>query len=36
MPAQLLKGKPIADKIKEDVKKDVEELKAKGCLSEPW
>jgi methylenetetrahydrofolate dehydrogenase (NADP+)/methenyltetrahydrofolate cyclohydrolase len=30
MPAQLLKGKPIADKIKEDVKKDVEELKAKG------
>lgn len=30
MPAQLLKGKPIADKIKEDVKKEVEELKAKG------
>lgn len=30
MPAQLLKGKPIADKIKEDVKKEVEDLKAKG------
>jgi len=30
MPAQLLKGKPIADKIKADVKKEVEELKAKG------
>lgn len=30
MPAQLLKGKPIADKIKEDVKKEVEELKVKG------
>ncbi|HBI26898.1 MAG: bifunctional 5,10-methylenetetrahydrofolate dehydrogenase/5,10-methenyltetrahydrofolate cyclohydrolase [Syntrophaceticus sp.] len=30
MPAQLLKGKPLADKIKDDVKKDVAELKAKG------
>ena len=30
MPAQLLKGKPLADKIKEEVKKEVEELKAKG------
>ena len=29
MPAQLLKGKPFADKIKEEVK-EVEELKAKG------
>lgn len=30
MAAELLKGKPLADKIKEQVKKDVEELKAKG------
>ena len=30
MPAQLLKGKPMADKIKADVKKEVEDLKAKG------
>lgn len=30
MPAQLLKGKPLADKIKGDVKKEVEGLKGKG------
>lgn len=30
MPAQLLKGKPLADKIKAEVTKEVEELKAKG------
>lgn len=30
MPAQLLKGKPLADKIREEVSKEVEELKAKG------
>ncbi|HZK18374.1 MAG TPA: bifunctional 5,10-methylenetetrahydrofolate dehydrogenase/5,10-methenyltetrahydrofolate cyclohydrolase [Clostridia bacterium] len=31
MAAELLRGKPIADKIKEQVKKDVEELKSKGA-----
>ncbi|ADG82558.1 bifunctional 5,10-methylenetetrahydrofolate dehydrogenase/5,10-methenyltetrahydrofolate cyclohydrolase [Thermincola potens] len=30
MPAQILKGKPLADKIKEQTKKEVEELKQKG------
>jgi methylenetetrahydrofolate dehydrogenase (NADP+)/methenyltetrahydrofolate cyclohydrolase len=30
MPAELLKGKPIADKIKAEVSKEVEELKKKG------
>lgn len=30
MPAELLKGKPIADKIKAEVSKEVEELKGKG------
>lgn len=30
MAAELLKGKPLADKIKEQTKKEVEELKSKG------